>query len=122
MSRCYPPLPPAVTPAAATGAAASERSSASAFGNYHSFVLVLVGDDALVVDVEDRDGFELRRNTAGLRRFLRRVGVEHRLDDGVLRRSQTVVQRKVTASTAFVRLSDTQERHRTHKHTLFDRG
>lgn len=80
-------------------------SSASAFCDDHSVVLVLVGDDSLVVDIEDRDGFELRRNATRLRRFLRVVGVQHRLDDGVLRRSQTVVQRKVAAPRAFERLT-----------------
>lgn len=61
----------------------------AALGYDHVLVLELVGDNALFVSIQQRDGFESRGDAAGGTRSLRVGCVEKTFDGRVLRRRQT---------------------------------
>ena len=61
----------------------SMTSSTTALGDHHLVIVVLVGDDVVFVQVQNRDGLELGRYAAGARDVLRVRCVYKRLDDGV---------------------------------------
>jgi len=82
-------------------------SSTAALGDDHTVVLVLVRDGALIVDVQDRDGTEPCRHAARPAGLAWVVGVENRLNDGVLGRRQMVAEREIAPTRALVRLART---------------
>lgn len=70
----------------------------------HGHVLVVFEHDlVLLVQVEHRDGGQLGRDAAGLRRVARTDRVDQRLDDRVVRRVQMVRDRKLAVALAVER-------------------
>lgn len=59
-------------------------SSTTAFGHHHFVIVILVGDDVVFVQVENRDGLQLGGHAAGTCDILGIGRVYQGLDDGVL--------------------------------------